>query len=408
MRRIVALILIFTISLSVLTGCKDTDDNKLPADFGSYGADFARSLAAEYPYRKAYSISENLAGQMIKAEFENLGYEVQTQPFTGSDGSTSNNYIAVHKGAGFYSKNEDTGEYIPTERYIIVGAHYDSKFHREELDAYNEANGTSYKYDGINDNASGIGALLTCAKEIHNYTNMGFNVIFVAFGASGDDFAGSRAFFNALTADVRSKTEVMFCIDSIYAGDKVYASSGMSSLIPGRKYAMRRKLYQSYDVAYENSLYSLNGFNLLYNESRIMADLNEDGHEDVYSEITLNKSDYVPFDDARIPIVYFDSYDYNFKTVEEMHDTKNLDLQDFGGMIRGTFLDSADTLDPILITEENDILQSRINNIAFVMLGVAMKGSDTALTYTEYMEAMESERVAATAVETVESTAVPT
>ena len=398
MRRLTAVVLIIVMLAAVIAGCKKENSDKLPADFGTYGAEFARALAAEFPYRKAYTVQESLAGMKIKSEFEALGYEVQTQSFTGSDGMTSNNYIAMRNGAGFYSKNDDTGEYIPTERYIIVGAHYDSAFSREELDAFNAEHGTSYTYDGIDDNASGVGALMTCAKEISNYTSMGFNVIFVAFGASSDDLAGSRAFFSALTPDVRSKIEVMFCIDSIYAGDKIYANSGLSSLLPNRKYAMRRKLYQSYDVAFENSLYTNNGFNLLYNESRIAADVNEDGREDIYSEVTLNRSDYVPFDEALIPIVYFDSYDYNFKTIEEMHDTKNLDLQAFGGMIRSTYLDSVDVLDPILVTEECDLLQTRINNVAFVILGVGMKGSDSALTYNQYMDALEEERLGLGAV----------
>ena len=392
MRRVIAILLILSLSLALFSGCKSEDENKLPADYGTYGVEFARRLATEYPYRKAYTVQETLAGSMIKSEFEALGYEVQTQEFRGSEGFASNNYIAVHNGAGFYSKNEDTGEYVPTERYIIVGAHYDSKYTREELDAFNAKHGTEYEYDGINDNASGVAALMTCAKEINEYNTMGFTVIFVAFGASSDDFAGARAFYSGLTADVRSKTEAMFCIDSIYAGDKIYANSGLNSLVLTRKYQMRRKLYQSYDVAYDNSLYSTYGFNLLYNESRIQTDLNGDDNADIYSEVSLNKSDYIPFDNGKIPIVFFDSYDYNFKTIEEMHDTKNLDLQAFEGMIRGTYLDSMATLDPILITEESDVLQTRINCIAFIIIGVGMKGSDTALTYTEYMEALESER----------------
>ena len=394
MRRIIAVLLTITILCSCLAGCKEEQEKKLPADFGTYGADFARNLASEYPFRKAYSIQETLAGTMIKTEFENLGYDVQTQPFTGSTGEQSNNYIAMYNGSGFYSKNDDTGEYIPTERYIVIGAHYDSSFLREEKDAYNEEHGTTYGYDGISDNASGIGVLMTCAKEIKSYTGMGFNVIFVAFGASGDDLAGSKAFFNALTPDVRSKLEVMFCVDSIYAGDKIYASSGLSSLISGRKYEMRRKLYQSYDVAFENNLFTNYGFNLLYNESRIMTDLDGNGTEELYNEVSVNKSDYIPFDNALIPVVYFDSFDYNFKTLEEMHDTKNLDLQGFGGMIRNTLLDDSKVLDEIYVTEEDDLLRTRINCLAFIILGVGMKGSDSALTYTQYVNALESERAA--------------
>lgn len=412
MRRITALILILTLTAGIICSCKKEEEVQLPADFGTYGADFARNLATEYPYRKAYSIQEQLAGIMIKEEFEALGYEVQTQPFTSENGENSNNYIAMYKGSGFYSKNNDTGEYIPTERYIVIGAHYDSSYTREELDAYNAAqveekgeDAVTYSYDGINGNASGVGALMTCAKEINSYNKLGFNVIFVAFGASTDDFLGARTFLNALTPDVKSKIEAMFCIDSIYAGDKIYANSGLSSLLPGRKYAMRRKLYQTYDVAFENNLLTNNGFNLLYNESRLQVDVTGDEVADLYNEISVNKSDYVPFDEARIPVVFFDSFDYNFKSIEEMHDTKNLDLQDFGGMIRGTYLDSIDRLDPILNGEEGDLLATRINNVAFVILGAGMKGSDTALTYTQYMAALESERSAETAVTTTSTIA---
>ena len=391
MRRLTAVVLILTMMITSLVSCKKSEEETKPADYGTYGSDLARKLAAEYPYRKAYSAQETAAGAMIKTEFEKLGYEVQTQSFTNSEGKTSNNYLAVFNGEGFFSKSNDTGEYIKTERYVVVGAHYDSKFTEEEVDAYNKENETEYKYDGINDNASGIGALLTCAKEIKNIKNVPFNVIFVAFGAAGDEFAGAKTFFNALTPDVRSKLEVMFCIDSIYAGDKIYASSGMNSLVAGRKYAMRKRLYMAYDVVYENSLVSLNDFNLLYNESRIQRDLDGDGNIDIYSEVSLNRSDYLPFDSSFVPIVFFDSFDYNFSTVDEMHDTKNLELQDFGGMIRGTLLDNMEVLDRINKTEESDLLEVRINNVAYVILGVIMKGSDTALTAEEYKAALESE-----------------
>ena len=397
MRRLIAFILVLSLVLSLFTGCKKDDGSKIPADFGSYGADLARELASKYPFRKAYSSEEAQAGEMIRAEFEKLGYEVQVQSFTGSDGKQSNNYVAIRKGSGFYSKSDGTTDYIPTERYVVIGAHYDSKYSKKDLDKFNASQkeekgdkAVTYDYDGINDNASGIGALMTCARELPNYSNMAYNVILVAFGASSDDYAGAKSFFNALTPDVKSKLEAMFCIDSIYAGDKIYASSGMSSLLPGRKYSLRRKLYQAYDICYENSLYSVNGFNLLYNESGIRKDFNNDGSEDVYSEISENKSDYVPFDNNLIPVVFFDSFDYNFDAIKDMHDTKNLELQDFEGMVRGTYLDSMSRLDPILKTEEGDLLKTRINNVAFVILGTAMKGSDTALTYVQYMEELEN------------------
>ena len=41
-------------------------------------------------------------------------------------------------------------------------------------------------------------------------------------------------------------------------------------------------------------------------------------------------------------------------------------------------------LDPILVTEEKDILEIRINNIAYVILESMLKGSDFAMTHEEY------------------------
>ena len=88
----------------------------------------------------------------------------------------------------------------------------------------------------VDDNASGIGCLMTCAKEIQNYENLGFDVYIVAFGAGNDDYAGARHFYASLSEEERASIEVMYCIDSIYAGDKIYASAGWNSLILSQKY----------------------------------------------------------------------------------------------------------------------------------------------------------------------------
>lgn len=360
-----------------LAACSEEEESKIPADYGTYGADFARELASAHPYRKAFSSEEAAAGTMIEEELTELGYEVEKQSFT-AEGGSSNNYIVRIEGQGFVNETEG-GDLEDVRKTVVIGAHYDSAFSAEEVPE-------GYTYDGISDNASGVGCLMTVAKEIAAYKDIGFDVIIVFFGAGNADFAGSRAFYLSLSEEEREDIEVMYCIDSIYAGDKVYASSGMNSLVPGQKYQMRRKLYQAYDVVYDSELASKNGFTLLYNESNIVTDVNGDGTADVYREITVNRSDYVIFDNVGIPIVYFDSADYFFPSLEEMKETKNLNLQEFGGAIRGTFIDSSTFLDPILNTEEKDILQIRINNIAYTILESMRKGSDYGMTQAQYEE----------------------
>ena len=378
-KKITAIIMAATMLVGIVA-CSKSDEVSEPADYGTYGADFARDFASKHPSRKAYTAEENSAGQMIKEEFEDLGYDVQTQPFTGN-GGTSNNYIVKIEGTGFLEVDERNNT-TDVRRIAVIGAHYDDAF----LPQYIGSSG----YDGLSDNASGVACLLTCAKQISEYENIGFDVYLVAFGANADNYAGARAFYNSLSEQEKRDIEIMYEFDSLYAGDKMYASSGYNSFIPGQRYAMRRKLYQVYDVAYDKELASRNNYSLLYNESGLLEDLNGDGVREVYSEVSAHKSDYTVFDEAGIAVVYFDSCDYFFGTIEEMKETKNLNLQAYGGAVRGTLLDGTSTLDPVLVTDESDRLEIRINNTAFVTLESLLKGSDTAMTQQQYDEMINS------------------
>lgn len=381
--KTIALILTAIIFITPLAACSDGEEETLlQADYGTYGADIAREFASLYPYRAPYSSEEAQAGLYIKSKFEELGYEVSEQNFTNEYGQSSTNYFVSYSGRGFINLDE-YGNPEEVRRTIVIGAHYDDMFSADMVDP-------SYGYDGISDNASGIGCLLTIAAQISTYEDLPFDVYLVAFGAGNDNFAGARAFANSLTPEMLSLIDCMYCIDSIYGGDKVYASAGYNSLNMSQKYQMRRKLYQAYDVTYDSLLYTQYEFSLYYNESGVITDLNGDGFDDIYREVSHNKSDYVPFDELNIPIVYFDSADYFFNSMSEMKDSKNLNLQEYEGMIRNTPLDSSLILDPFKIDEDRDILQIRINCIAYIILESMMKGSDFAMTHNEY-ESLEDQ-----------------
>lgn len=378
-----------------MAGCSSEGEAVKPADYGSYGADIARQLASTYPNRTPYSSQELEAGEFIASEMRALGYEPVVQQVGGNFGQTSNNYYVKIEGTGFYV-DDGLGNYYLKHRIAVIGAHYD-----DMLSAI-DSTGSEYTYDGISDNASGIGCLLTCLAHAKDYRDMGYDVYFVAFGAGNDNFAGANTFLNNLSAEERESIDVMYCIDSIYAGDKIYASAGYNSLNDQTRYQMRRKLYQTYDVCYANTLYSNYKFDILYNESGVSTDLDGNGTIDRYNEVSANKSDYVPFDNAGIPIVYFDSFDYNFTRIEDMKETKNLNLQGMGGNIRGTVLDSTALLDSVLRQEDTDtdedgimdksgdLLQIRINCISFVILETLMKGSDAGMTPAQYEEFLKN------------------
>ena len=424
-RKLISLALtavfIFSSAASVLlTSCKKDDGKKIrPADYGSYGSDLARKIAADHPDRKPYSEGEKATGEFIKEEMTKLKFKPEVQTFTTKNG-TSANYVVKITGTGFYDEDSE-GKVVTKHRIAIIGAHYDNlppetkKVENTKTTSKKGAETTAleYSFDGISDNASGTACLLTAMKAFSEYPPFAYDVYFVAFGAGNDDYAGAREFYNSLTDEEKLRIDVMYCMESLYAGDKLYASSGYKSLNPQNRYKMRRKLYQAYDVCFANTLFTNYGFDLYYNESGVKTDLNGDGTEDIYNEVSANKSDYLVFDEAGIPVVFFDSFEYNFTKMDEMKETKNLNLQNYGGMIRRTHDDSTVFLDSVLMEPDydrdgdgeidcsGDRLQIRINAVAFIIVEALLKGSDYGMTkvqYDEYLEKKAKESALATAI----------
>ena len=416
----------------MLTSCKGKNKGaEKPADYGSFGSDIAREIAGKFPDRRAYSSGESRTGDYIEEKIKELGYQPEVQTFQGPGGS-SKNYIVKIAGTGFYCARDD-GSFELEHRVAVIGAHYDASLlpefidedeyydedeeddedyddeddededdedeedeDDEDDDENEETYDSRYVFDGISDNASGTACVLTALMAYKDYSNVSYDVWFVFFGAGTDDFRGAEAFCNSLSREELDSIDVMYDVDSLYAGDKIYASSGYKSIVPGKKYELRRKLYQAYDVCFSNTLYTNYGFDLYYNESGIKTDLDEDGNSDIFKEMPKNSSDFRAFDDRMIPVVYFESYEYNFTSMNQMKETKNLSLQDFGGNVRGTPADCTYFLDSVLLEEDydrngdgevdcsGDRLQIRINCVAFIIVESLLKGSDKGMTPSEY------------------------
>ena len=134
-------------------------------------------------------------------------------------------------------------------------------------------------------------------------------------------------------------------------------------------------------MAYENSLYSETGVDLYYNMSLLNFDVNGDTINDEYREVTKVRSDYSCFDSQSIPIVFFESSDYNFSKLEDMKETKNLSLQDYNGAVRNTPLDSSELLKESL---DETRLETRINVCSFIVVKAVEKGSKDCIPLSRY------------------------
>lgn len=163
-----------------------------------------RVLSEDIGARPTGSRAELDAAAYIRARFEAWGYIVREQEFTAvaaMNAIVSRNIIAYHP------------DYADTVTgALIVGAHYDSV-----------TAGT-----GAGDNASGVAVMLAVAEALATQSVMR-PVVFVAFGAEEAGKHGSEFFVERLTPDDIASLYAMVNVDTVGAGDHLYAYAGTAS-----------------------------------------------------------------------------------------------------------------------------------------------------------------------------------
>jgi alkaline phosphatase isozyme conversion protein len=349
------------LTILMITGCNDVTGEAPETTIGNEGVVIARAIANRFPARSPGSSAETATGDLIISELEKIGFEPVVEEFSIGE-STSRNISVYIKGMGFSEDIEsdvasDDYESNIIHRKAIIGAHYDTPISVDDLE---EMSG----YDGLHSNASGVGALLSVAKSIKS-KSYGYDIEIIFFGAGNLDFAGSAYYVDSLNESDIEEIDVMYCVDSIFAGDKLYAHAGINSIESGKKYIRRRKLYELSDVAIANRI------DLRFNESDLDVDVDGDGTDDVYREITTNKSDHSAFDAVGISCVLIESYEYFASAYADQIESKNPFFGETGGMIRGTVYDSSEYLDEVI---EEGRLEKRIKDVAFLIVNALEKG----------------------------------
>ncbi len=385
--RLLSFVLALCLLVITLASC-DAVGSEAPEvhDYGTYGMQMAFRLSNQNPFREAYSSNERATGDLIIKELETLGYEPEIQAFTHTteegEVKSSRNIIVRIEGEGFYleedvenynmrapvvtGQTESSTKALPElhDKQVIIGTHYDSPTTQESREIM--AN-----YSGISDNSSGIAALLTLAQVLRDEEHA-YDIVLVFFGAGNDEQRGAKAFLNEMSfADVR-RTDCVYTIQNIYAGDKLYAHAGRSSLLPGRKYDMRRKLYEATDVVLEHNLRGTMGVDLVMNQGGYMVEVPGFEGRHVYREFSLQEGDYLPFDERGIPVVFMEAAEYDVDRLADVTESEHPAFEASGGIVSGTDFDNTYTLRVSLGTE---ILQNRINASAFILLKAIQKGS---------------------------------
>ena len=181
--------------------------------------------------RKAGSEGEKMAAEYVEETLKSYGVDVLS-PKGGEtfglrkengDTLTSRNVVAYVPG---YDKNL-------RDRYIVVGARLDNL---GSMTMTIDGRPVEKILAGANGNASGLALMLELARMVQtNSVLFRRSVIFVAFGASTETFAGSWYFLNRSFADV-DNIDAMINLDMLgtgYKGFYAYTSSNadMNALI---------------------------------------------------------------------------------------------------------------------------------------------------------------------------------
>lgn len=236
MRSLYSLLLAF-IALGVATVANaqvrsDVYSNIYDSETVSAVKEHVRELSsAMMEGRKAGSEGERLAAEYVDAQLRAYGVDVLSSAGgdkfgvkkESGDTLTSCNVIGLVQG---YDKSL-------RDRYIVVGARLDNMGTQMMT-----VDGQPYEkvFYGANGNASGLSVMLELARMVQtNSPIFRRSVIFVAFGASAETFAGSWYFLNRSFGDV-DNIDAMINLDMLgmgYKGFYAYTSSNadMNSLI---------------------------------------------------------------------------------------------------------------------------------------------------------------------------------
>ena len=226
--RIFTLIAVFLFSVSAFgqyrtdSGYQDLYDSETGGSLKSH----VRVLSvAHLEGRKAGSDGEKTAAEYVRDVLKDYGVDV-ISPKDGDifgiktekgDTLTSRNVIGFVQG---YDKEL-------RDRYIVVGARLDNL---GTMTVTVDGRKTERIFYGANGNASGLSVMLELARMVQtNSVLFRRSILFVAFGASTETFAGSWYFLNRSFGDV-ANIDAMINLDMLGVGSNgfyAYTASNM-------------------------------------------------------------------------------------------------------------------------------------------------------------------------------------
>lgn len=272
LRRLAFIAIVVALALGLTAPSALAVKPLLPTQMGERAYSYIEALSGLSPKRVAATAGELAAADMIKGWFAEAGYSAEFQPFS-----------YVRRGVTYYSQNvvafspaTKKPKVDPTP-LVIVGAHYDAVSAGK----------------GADDNASGVGVMLEIAERIEKFPRE-YDLVFVAFGAEEAGLRGSAYFASQMSEADKARTVAMINFDSLIVGDKLYIHAGSNGLTGPRDEMLR-----------------------LIRLLRLPIEMQPGLNPHYPAGTTPNGfSDYTAFNQAGIPIVAFESTNWEIDDLD--------------------------------------------------------------------------------------------
>lgn len=323
----VVVILSILIFLGALVAVAPADQSglRIPEQVtGDLSYDHVSYLSEVIGPRVAGTPQEEATAYYIVEQFEDMGYEVEIQPFS-----------FVIRGRIYESENIIATKPGKFDQTVIVGAHYDS-VRRQRC---NDGNVST----GAGDNASGVGVMLEVAEVLANYKTEGA-IKFVAFGAEEPGLLGSRYYAQQMSEEDITSTVTMIDLDMVGAGDFFYVYAGLGNN-PGWARDLALQIGQ-----------------------RMGYDLRTSPQSEYYDYGTTGDwSDHVPFRNRGIPIAYFEWMNWDIEP------DGGIETAEYGWILH-TCRDNLDFTSPVKLEITADVVASLVFQLSKTRLPKAEKG----------------------------------
>lgn len=199
---------------------RDLYDSETVASMKNHVRELSSAVAEG---RKAGSEGEKFAAEYVAAALAGYGVDVLSSSAASEFGirTESGDTLTSRNVVGFVQGYDKTLR----DRYIVVGARLDNL---GEMTMTIDGLPVTRTYYGANGNASGLAMMIELARMVQtNSILFRRSVVFVAFGASAETFAGAWYFLNRSFSDT-DKIDAMVNLDMVgtgYNGFYAYTSS---------------------------------------------------------------------------------------------------------------------------------------------------------------------------------------